>query len=89
VSLLHQVPTDRPHTIYLTLPRHIRKNLTEEELTIFDILTKPEPKLTKAQENKVKKIARELLTKLKAREKLILNWRTSGSAAAGSAHQRE
>ena len=38
--------------------RHIRENLTEEELTIFDILTKPEPTLSKAQDVEVKKIAR-------------------------------
>jgi type I restriction enzyme, R subunit len=44
--------------------RHVREN----ELTIFDILTKPEPKLTKTQEIDVKKIARELLAKLKARK---------------------
>ena len=31
---------------------------------IFDLLTKPEPKLTKAQEVEVKKVARELLVKL-------------------------
>jgi type I restriction enzyme R subunit len=61
--------------------RHIRENLAEDELTIFDILTKPEPKLTKAQELGVKKIARELLSKLK-REKLILDWRTKEQAKA-------
>ena len=30
----------------------------EEELAFFDILAKPDPKLTKAQERKVKKVAR-------------------------------
>lgn len=33
----------------------------EEELALFDILTKPEPKLTKAEEVQVKKAAQELL----------------------------
>ncbi len=61
--------------------RHVRENLTEDELTIFDILTKPNPKLTKAQEVEVKKIAHELLSKLK-REKLILDWRTKEQAKA-------
>ena len=61
--------------------RHIRENLTEDELTIFDIFTKPDPKLTKAQEVEVKKMARELLSKLK-REKLILDWRTKEQAKA-------
>ena len=61
--------------------RHLREGLTEEELAIFDILTRPEPKLSKAQEVQVKKIAGALLTKLK-REKLILDWRLKESAKA-------
>jgi type I restriction enzyme R subunit len=44
--------------------RAAREGLTEDELAIFDLLTKPEPKLTKAQEIEVKKVARELLIKL-------------------------
>ena len=44
--------------------RAARESLTEDELAIFDLLTKPEPKLTKAQEVEVKKVARELLEKL-------------------------
>jgi len=61
--------------------RHIREKLTEEELAIFDILTKPEPTLSKAQEVEVKKIAQQLLNKLK-REKLILDWRNREMAKA-------
>jgi hypothetical protein len=53
----------------------------EEELAIFDLLTKPEPKLTKPQEVAVKRIARALLAKLK-REKLILDWRLKENAKA-------
>lgn len=45
--------------------RAARENLTEDELAIFDLLTRPEPKLTKAQETSVKKVARELLEKLR------------------------
>lgn len=44
--------------------RAARENLTQDELAIFDLLTKPEPKLTKAQETAVKKVARDLLEKL-------------------------
>jgi len=44
--------------------RAAREGLTEEELAIFDLLTKPEPKLTKAQEIEVKRVARELLGRL-------------------------
>jgi hypothetical protein len=38
--------------------RAAREGLDEEELAIFDLLTKPEPTLTKAQEVNVKAIAR-------------------------------
>jgi type I restriction enzyme R subunit len=54
--------------------RAMREELTEEELAIFDILTKPEPKLTKNEEAEVKRIVRELLEKLKS-EKLVLDWK--------------
>ena len=50
-------------------------------LTIFDILTRPQPKLSKAEEAAVKKIARQLLEKLK-REKFILDWRLRETAKA-------
>ncbi len=44
--------------------RAAREELTEEELAIYDLLTRPEPKLTKAQTLQVKKVAKELLAKL-------------------------
>lgn len=53
--------------------RAMREELSEEELAIFDILTKPEPKLSKKDNIKVKKIVRDLLDKLK-KEKLVLDW---------------
>jgi type I restriction enzyme R subunit len=54
--------------------RHIREGLTEEELAIFDVLTKPTPKLTKKEEQQVKTVARELLETLKE-QKLVLDWK--------------
>jgi type I restriction enzyme R subunit len=54
--------------------RGIAENLNEEELAVFDILTKPDMKLTQKEKNQVKKVARDLLTKLKA-EMLVLDWR--------------
>ncbi len=54
--------------------RHLREQLTEEELAVFDLLSKPDPRLTKDQERDVKHVARELLDKLK-REMLVLDWR--------------
>ncbi len=54
--------------------RAIRENLTEEELTLFDLLTKPTMNLTKKEEDQVKSVAKDLLEALK-REKLVLDWR--------------
>ncbi|MBK8115117.1 MAG: type I restriction endonuclease subunit R [Candidatus Accumulibacter sp.] len=58
--------------------RHVREQLSEEELVIFDILTRPAPELTSAERTEVKKVARELLTRLKAL--LVLNWRQKSAA---------
>ncbi len=61
--------------------RAAREHMSEEELAIFDLLTRPEPNLTQAQEIEVKRIARSLLAKLK-QEKLILDWRLKENAKA-------
>ena len=54
--------------------RGIKEQLSEEELAVFDLLTKPDMKLSKKEEREVKKVARELLETLKL-EKLVLDWR--------------
>jgi len=54
--------------------RHIRENLSEEELAVFDILTRPDPGLTEEEKREVKQVARELLQTLKS-EKLVLDWK--------------
>ena len=54
--------------------RGIAESLSEEELVIFDLLTKPEVKLTQAEEAQVKKVAKALLETLK-KEKLVLDWK--------------
>lgn len=61
--------------------RGVAEGLTEEELALFDILTKPEPVLSKSEEAEVKKVCRELLATLK-REKLVLDWREKQQAKA-------
>jgi type I restriction enzyme R subunit len=58
--------------------RHVRENMSEEELVIFDILTRPAPELTPEERAEVKKAARELLVRLKAL--LVLNWRQKSTA---------
>jgi type I restriction enzyme R subunit len=62
--------------------RGIAEQLSEEELAIFNLLTKPEIKLSKAEEQEVKKAARELLTVLK-KEKLVLDWKKQQKTRAG------
>jgi len=44
--------------------RAAREGLSDDELAIFDLLTNPEPKLTKAQEVEVKTVSRQLLARL-------------------------
>jgi type I restriction enzyme R subunit len=62
--------------------RAVAEGLTEEELALFDILTKPAPALSKKEEVEVKAECRELLATLK-REKLVLDWREKQQAKAG------
>lgn len=54
--------------------RAIVEALSEEELALFDLLTRPLPKLTKQQEIDVKRVVRRMLDALK-REKLVIDWR--------------
>lgn len=54
--------------------RHLREGLSEDELELYDILRKP--KMTKAEEIKVKNAARRLLHRLTAEEPqvLVVDW---------------
>jgi len=54
--------------------RAIAEKLTEEELAVFDILTRPDLSLTEREKQAVKQVAHDLLETLK-REKLVLDWR--------------
>ena len=58
--------------------RHARENLSEEELVIFDILTRPTPELNTDERAEVKKVAKHLLQRLQAL--LVLNWRQKAAA---------
>ena len=53
--------------------RAVREDLTEAELAIFDLLTKPEPDLTESEARKVKGAARKLLAHVA--DKLVLDWK--------------
>jgi type I restriction enzyme R subunit len=61
--------------------RGIAEQLTEEELVIFDLLTKPDVALTNQETAEVKKVAKTLLEKLK-KEKLVLDWRKQQTTRA-------
>ena len=54
--------------------RGVSEQLPEEELALFDILTKPEIDMTEKEKEEVKKVARSLLQTLKE-AKLVLDWR--------------
>lgn len=59
--------------------RAMREGLSEEELAVFDILTKPEPMLSDKERDQVKKVCKQLLETLK-KEKLVLDWRNKPQA---------
>jgi type I restriction enzyme R subunit len=61
--------------------RHLRENISEEELAVFDILTRPGPDLSPQETEAIKKVCKELLAKLKT-EKLVLAWRTKRTTRA-------
>ncbi len=60
--------------------RHVREQLTDEELTVFDILTRPGPDLDSEEREEVKKVARQLLQRLK--KAVVLEWREKAQARA-------
>jgi type I restriction enzyme R subunit len=60
--------------------RAVTEGLSEEELAVFDLLTKPEPALTDAERDQVKAGAKRLLADL--HDKLVLDWRRKAATAA-------
>jgi type I restriction enzyme R subunit len=60
--------------------RHIRENLSEEELAVFDILLQSAPDLSDSDRAKVKQSARELVETIK--QLLVLNWQQKSAARA-------
>jgi type I restriction enzyme R subunit len=61
--------------------RAVGEQLNEEELALFDLLTKPPIKMSDTDRAKVKATAKELLATLKA-GKLVLDWRKRQQARA-------
>ncbi|MBN1680849.1 MAG: type I restriction endonuclease subunit R, partial [Anaerolineae bacterium] len=54
--------------------RAVAEQLSEEELAIFDLLTRPESDWSAQDRQAIKDVARDLLARLKS-EKLVLDWR--------------
>jgi len=61
--------------------RAFSENLNEEELAIYDLLANPPLKMTQKDILSFKKVAHDLLEKLKS-EKLVLDWRKKQQARA-------
>jgi type I restriction enzyme R subunit len=64
--------------------RSVREDLTEAELAIFDLLTKPEPELNAAERAQVKLAARHLLEAVS--DRLVLDWRRRSQSKATVQH---
>ncbi|HET9374957.1 MAG TPA: type I restriction enzyme endonuclease domain-containing protein [Chthoniobacterales bacterium] len=62
--------------------RHVRENLSEEELAVFDILTRAAPELSAEEREEVKKVARQLLSRIHSL--LGLDWRKKNQPALAS-----
>lgn len=58
--------------------RAAKEDLSEEELVLFDLLTKPDMKLSEADRKKVRLVAKNLADKLKA--KLVIEWKKKQEA---------
>ena len=54
--------------------RALSEGLNEEQLAVFDLITRPGPNLTPDEEKLVKRVAEELLAILK-KSKLVIDWR--------------
>ena len=61
--------------------RAVAEGMTEQELAIFDLLTKPEPALDDAEVAEVKASAKRLLEHL--HDKLVIDWRRKAASTAG------
>jgi len=81
VDIIYKNLVDLAEALNEEQKRHIQENLSEEQLALFDILTKPELELTEKDKQQVKAAARQLLEILKT-EKLVLDWRKKQQARA-------
>lgn len=62
--------------------RAVQEDLSEEELAVFDLLTKPAIELTKKEREQVKEVAVSLINKLKDQKLLNRGWRETQTGRA-------
>ena len=80
IEQLFQQLLDLSRTLSDEQARHVREQLTEDELVVFDLLTRPGPELTSVERDEVKKVARQLLGRL--RGIVTAGWRQTVQARA-------
>ena len=61
--------------------RHVRENFNEDELALFDILTRPDPALSDEEKKQVKLVVRHLYQRLQS--VTVIDWKKRSSARAG------
>lgn len=81
VEELYEALIEFAHRLSREEQRHIAEELSEDELAVFDLLTRERPALTERERRRVKRVARELLGTLK-QEKLVLDWRKAQQSRA-------
>ncbi|OPZ71455.1 MAG: hypothetical protein BWY82_01711 [Verrucomicrobia bacterium ADurb.Bin474] len=61
--------------------RHVRENFNEDELALFDILTRPDPALSDEEKKQVKLVVRHLYQRLQS--VTVIDWKKRSSARTG------
>jgi type I restriction enzyme, R subunit len=78
IEQLFQELLDLSRTLSEEETRHVREQLTEDELCVFDLLTRPGPELTTEERDAVKMVTRQLLARLRAI--LTVDWQKTTQA---------
>jgi type I restriction enzyme, R subunit len=80
IEKFFQALVDLTSTLTAEETRHVREQLSPEELVVFDLLTRPGPDLSTAERDEVKKVARQLLARLRA--VLTVDWQKTAQSRA-------
>lgn len=80
IEQLFQELLELSQTLTEEQTRHVREQLSEEELVVFDLLTRPGPDLSPKERDEVKRVARELLAKL--RTAFTVDWQKTAQSRA-------